>query len=378
MDRETILILGGYGLAGFPIGRLLLAHTDVEVILAGRNRDRALQAANALNAEFPGRRARWVEADASVMESLTAAFSQAALVINCISTTEHIETTARAALTSGIDHLDILYGPEKIAVLQKLAPEIRAAGCCFITEAGYHPGLPSALVRYAADCLGTVTSAVVGGLIHHPLPYTEAVDDLIRSLETTRPMLYQDGAWREVSWTKTRGFDFGEPFGTYKCSPMDFHEMHELPNLLDLQDTGFYIASMGWIADWLVFTPWVLFKLGRTDQGARLGGKLLAWATRVGMRAPYGVVLKLEANGFSGDDSAQLVVSLRHKDGYLFTAIPVVACVKQLIDGSIRKPGLWLMGHAVQPAQLLADMQMMGIEIEQRMANERAPVQKFP
>jgi saccharopine dehydrogenase (NAD+, L-lysine-forming) len=270
-----------------------------------------------------------------------------------------------------VDHLDILFGPDKVAVLQRIEPEIRASGCCFITEAGYHPGLPSALVRYAADCLGTVRSAVVGGLIHHPLPYTEAVDDLIRSLETTRPALYRDGAWHEVSWTTTRRFDFGEPYGTCTCSPMDFHEMRELPELLDLQETGFYIGSMGWLADWLVFTPWVLFKLGRTRRGARLGGKLLAWATRVGLRPPYGVVLKLEAEGISEDGPVHLDVFLRHEDGYLFTAIPVVACVKQMLDGSIRKPGLWLMGHAVQPIRLLADMEAMGIEIVQHTLSDQ-------
>jgi saccharopine dehydrogenase (NAD+, L-lysine-forming) len=148
---------------------------------------------------------------------------------------------------------------------------------------------------------------------------------------------------------------------------MDLHEMRELPKLLGLEETGFYIASMGWLADWLVFTPWVMFKLGRTRWGARLGGKLLAWATHRGIRPPYGVVLKLEADGQSEDGPTHLEVFLRHKDGYLFTAIPVVACVKQMLDGSIRNPGLWLMGHVVQPSQLLTDMAMMGIEIEQRI-----------
>ena len=57
-------------------------------------------------------------------------------------------------------------------------------------------------------------------------------------------------------------------------------------------------------------------------------------------------------------------ITLYHKDGYMFTAIPVVACLLQYLDGSIKKPGLWTQANIVEPDRLLSDMERMGIEVK--------------
>ena len=56
-------------------------------------------------------------------------------------------------------------------------------------------------------------------------------------------------------------------------------------------------------------------------------------------------------------------LTLSHADGYWFTAIPVVASLLQVLDGSARRPGLWFQASIVEPQRLLHDMQRMGIEI---------------
>jgi saccharopine dehydrogenase (NAD+, L-lysine-forming) len=48
----------------------------------------------------------------------------------------------------------------------------------------------------------------------------------------------------------------------------------------------------------------------------------------------------------------------------MFTAIPVVACLLQVLDDSARKPGLWTQAHIVEPARLVRDMQRMGVEVQ--------------
>lgn len=56
-------------------------------------------------------------------------------------------------------------------------------------------------------------------------------------------------------------------------------------------------------------------------------------------------------------------MTLYHRSGYEFTAIPVMACLLQWLDGSVRRPGLHLMAHCVEPTRMLADMERMGMEI---------------
>jgi saccharopine dehydrogenase (NAD+, L-lysine-forming) len=56
---------------------------------------------------------------------------------------------------------------------------------------------------------------------------------------------------------------------------------------------------------------------------------------------------------------------MTHEDGYVFTAIPAVACLMQLLDESARRPGLHWQAHIVAPDRFLADMARMGIDIQE-------------
>jgi len=74
-------------------------------------------------------------------------------------------------------------------------------------------------------------------------------------------------------------------------------------------------------------------------------------------------VLKIESAGIKNGKPITEDVSLYHEDGYMFTAIPVVACLLQYLDGSIVKPGLWTQANIVETNRLLKDMERMGVDI---------------
>jgi hypothetical protein len=56
------------------------------------------------------------------------------------------------------------------------------------------------------------------------------------------------------------------------------------------------------------------------------------WALRTYSRPPDGTMLRLEVTNRAG---AQLAVTLTHPDGYVLTAVPAVACILQMLDGSV-------------------------------------------
>ena len=97
--------------------------------------------------------------------------------------------------------------------------------------------------------------------------------------------------------------------------------------------------------------------------------RLLIWGLQAFSRPPFGVILKLQARGEKDGSLRESELSLCHPDGYVFTAVPVVACLLQYLDGCAKKPGLWMMSHLVDPGRLIHDMQRMGIEVKSSTIN---------
>jgi len=360
-----ILILGGTGYTGTKTARLLLAHSDVAVTIAARHLDRAQSFVDELNREFPGRRASAVYADAADAQSLKGALEGQDLVVVAAPTTAYTGNVARAALQAGVDYLDVQISAEKFSLLQSLAPEIERSGHCFVTEAGYHPGLPSVLVRCAADRLDTVESAVAAGYIQleKNLPYTEAMDELVECFKDYPGQVFKKGQWTKRKSYDIRKFDFGGDIGNKLCYSMFLEEMRPLPGMYpSLKEVGFYVSESHWMVDYVVMPiTWIWLMI--MPRAVRPVGRFLWWGMTRFHNPPERVELQVHAAGTKDGRPAEARVGISHPDGYELTAIPVAAALLQYLDGSARKPGLWMMGHFVDPVRLMADMQRMGASV---------------
>ncbi|GAP13026.1 saccharopine dehydrogenase [Longilinea arvoryzae] len=364
-----ILILGGYGQTGKPLAHHLLQESQAEIVLGGRSLEKAAALAAQLNAQYPGGRASAVRVDAANAESLRAALQGVDLLVAAAPTMRHAETVARAALEAGADYLDVQLDSGKLAVLRALAPEIERAGRCFITEAGFHPGLPAAMVRYAAARLDRLDTAITAAYLNmgRNLPYSEAVDELMQVFQNYQAQVFKNGAWTKAGSYEMRQVNFGGEIGERRCYSMFFEELRELPHLYpSLREVGFFIAGSDWATDWVI-TPIVMLGLKLAPKrGIRPMGKLMWWSMQTFSRPPHIVLLKVIANGEKDGRTACVQVALSHPDGYELTAIPVAACLLQWLDGSVRRPGLWMMGHLAEPQRLFADMRRMGVKVEER------------
>jgi hypothetical protein len=150
LAMKTLLILGGYAGTGRRITRRLLEGTNFRLVVAGRRGEKADRLAKELNGLFPGRRVTATAADAADPGSLRAAFRGVDLVLVCLPTIRHTEQIARATLAAGLDYLDLHFPAGVVPILKGLEPDIRREGRCFISQAGFHPGLLAPLVKFAA------------------------------------------------------------------------------------------------------------------------------------------------------------------------------------------------------------------------------------
>ncbi|GAH65325.1 unnamed protein product, partial [marine sediment metagenome] len=239
MAAKSILILGGYGNAGLAIARLLLEWTGARLALAGRDHSRAIEAAAELNSQFvqkdpPGKgfRVSGLQADASNEYDLKRALVGVDLVVVASSTARYAREVASAALAAGVDYLDIQYSTAKVKALRSMASEIEGAGHCFITDGGFHPGVPAALVRYAGDNIDHLERAVVGCALRVDWKaFTvgdETAEEFMSEMLDYQLLFYKDGQWRKARMWRMKDFlrmDYGEPIGRPYAAPMLLEEM---------------------------------------------------------------------------------------------------------------------------------------------------------
>ncbi len=364
MTEKTILVFGGYGGAGTAISRSILKNTEASLVVAGRREEKARGLAEALNREFSGDRASAIAADATEPSTLKEAFGGADLVIDAATTVPFIETTARAAIDAGADWIDIHYPQDAFPILEGLAPEIERAGLAFVTQAGFLPGLPSAFVRMAASQFTRYRRAFVSVAMRSDFDPGGAALEFVDTLGDFSAEVYRGGEWRGAGFGDVRKVDFGPPLGTKSCYPLTLAEMGDLPEMLGIEELGAYVAGLNWFVDYLV-TP-LAFVLGRVKKGLgrRELARLLVWGSKRFTPPGEAVAVVLEAAGEK--DGAEVFVRLKasHSDVYEFTAMPVAAYLNQYLDGSIKKPGLSMMGHLVEPERFLEDLKAMGAEVE--------------
>lgn len=365
---STILLLGGYGYTGKLLAKHLLAQTDANIIIAGRSLEKAQFLTNELN----NPRVTVRQADAANLESLTQALQNVtpstslspSLCLVAAPTTHHAETVIRACINARVDYLDVQLSSKKLNSLFALRNEIKQAGLCFITEAGFHPGLPAVMIRYAATRLDSIESAVTAGYLNMKnIPYTEAVDELMEGFLDYQAQVYKNGAWTKPTSWESRAFNFGNGIGKHTGYSMFFDELRDIPNMYQtLKETGFYISGSNWFSD-LIITPIVFVGLKLAPKrGIRPLGRLMWWAMGKS-KPPYMVALKVEAKGQLNGKQAEVQVRIAHPDGYELTAIPVAAYLLQYLDGSARKTGVHMMGHIAEPVRLFNDMKKMGAEV---------------
>ena len=192
------------------------------------------------------------------------------------------------------------------------------------------------------------------------------ISEFIDELNSFNPLVLKNKKWIKMGMNEMAKFNFGERFGEQYCLPMFLEELRSLPNAIpSLTETGFYIAGFNWVTDYIIMPiAFAAFKLfGK--KAKRPMGKLFSWGLENFSKPPFGAVLQLEAKGVKDQQTSCMHMRLSHDDAYVLTAVPVVACLLQLIDGNIRRSGLWFQANLVEPTQFFKDIERLGVGIKE-------------
>jgi len=365
---KTILILGAYGGTGKPVCRWLLKTTDVAIIIAGRTFEEAVKFSEQLKKEFPSKHISAVFADACDYQSLVSAFKNVSLVIDATTAVDYVRNVVMAAMEMGADYLDFHFEQKVVADLETFRKEIEVTGRVFITQAGFHPGLPAAFVRYAAPLFDEINRAIIGMAMNVKLEKPESIYELVDVLADNNIDIFKNGEWRKATYLDFKRIRFGKRFGVKTCYPLQMEKMRKLPDIFPLDETGVYVAGFNWLVDYFILPIAIILPKIKKGFGRHFIAKLLVFGLNHFSKDNRGIEFVLEAGGVKSGAQKKFRILAEHDDAYEFTAISVIACVRQYLDGCIG-PGLWMMGHSINPDRIIRDMKEMGIKFETQIKN---------
>ncbi len=360
----TILVFGGYGGTGKVFCRYLLKETSVNVIVAGRRLEKAEELADKLKKDFSPDRISVRHVDAADVESLHKAFHDIDFVLVAATTTKWAKQIAETALEANIDYLDIYFQQDVYPVLETMRQRIKDAGSCFITQAGFHPGLPAAYIRKGAQYFDRYNKANIAFAMNVRIEKADSIYEIVDTFADYEPKYFKDGKWKIGTYKDALEIDLGRLFGVKKCIPLDMKEIEPLTEMFGLQEVGVFTPGFNWFVDWFVFPFMMLSQKIKKGCLRDFWARMLIWGINRFSPDEEGVVFILEAEGEKDGRPKELRIFSEHSSGYDFTVIPVLACLNQYLDGAIRKPGLWMMGHIVDPDRLFGDMEKMGVRID--------------
>ncbi len=369
---EKIVILGGYGQTGIQLTSLLLRHTDTQIILTGRNLDKAASLADKFNYIHKTDRVSSEYMDASNPDTLIPVLkNDVKMLIVASSTSRYTYEIATSCLKCGVDYLDVLISRDKLRTLKSLSRRIKSSNRCFITEAGFHPGLPAIMVRYAHRYFDCLEDAPVYSYINFKWEEQtrDTAEEFVEEFNDYRTAILSRGKWIVPGFDgmmATKRVNFGGEVRKQDCYPMYLPEMYQLQKFIpELRNTGFYISGFNPVTNMFV-TPLIIY-------GLKWFGKkvvpqlaqLFTWSMANYSRPPYVTILKLVARGYKKGLCKDYTLTIQDVDGYVLTAAPVVAGIKQYLGGNVDVSGLNIFGHMFDPVKLIDEMKIMGIDISE-------------
>ncbi len=368
--EKRILILGGYGGVGKALSRLILKELDLELIVAGRRKDQADKFVTILKQEYPNSTISARYADATDVKSLIEAFKAVTIVIVTATTPNHTKQVADAVLESKCDYLDILVQQNVISTLKSLESKINTSGLTFITQAGFHPGLPAVFIRQAAKYFDQYDKSVIAMAMNARFEKPESTHEIIHEICETKPEILKNGHWQKANYKDAVKIDFGKKIGIKDCYALQMEEIRSLPPVLGIKEAGVYVAGFNWFVDYIVFPLIILLQKIKKGLGRNFLGTLMYWGMNTFSSSNQGVAFILEAEGKKEGKALSVKICAEHEDALFFTAAPVVACLKQYFSGAI-KPGLCLMGNAVNNECLMLELEKLGVRIQTEIKNIR-------
>ena len=359
---RPILLLGGSGVFGARIARLLARSPAAELLLGGRR----LAPAQALAEELrqAGAPARAIALERSALSEILRR-EQPRLIIDASGPfQEQGYDVARAAIAAGASYIDIADGRAFVTGIRALDGEARAAGVSVISGASSVPCLSSAAAETLADGLDKVTALRAWISPGNRAPRGLSVVRAILGGAGRKFAWRRDGAWRGVhGWQDLQRVSLPE-LGPRWISACDIPDLDLFPERWpELDDAVFHAGlELGFLHLGLWAMSWTV-RLRLVKSLAPFAGAALAIANLCERFGTDRGAMRVEVAGMALDRRVSRAWTLiaGSGDGPWVPAAPAAALARRMLSDDPPTPGARSAFDALPLAAILAELRPFDI-----------------
>ncbi len=358
-SRVKIVVVGGYGDIGSCVVEKLVEFSSHQVAIAGRDLNKARSVCRTFKGYVGA-----LQADAHNRATLTAAFENFDLVINCAGPFyKYGANVATAAIETRTHYIDICDDPEPLSKLFALNEAARRNGVTVITGMGWNPGMSNVAARLGADLLDEIDDIKIAWVVGSgDAKGLAALKHTLHGITGQKPMFRNGERIMLPAWSEMEMVEFPAPLGEMPAFLFGHPEPITLPKTIEANN----ITVRGGISP-----PWnnkslrLIRSLGLTSSRKRIDSVAAIIHKIQGLFSVGGVEhsgLRLDILGKKDGQERHLVFNMIDRIRTL-TATPCAVGALMLLDGTITRRGVMAPEMCIEPVQFFDRLSDKGVKI---------------
>ncbi|MEM1310337.1 MAG: saccharopine dehydrogenase NADP-binding domain-containing protein [Cyanobacteria bacterium P01_H01_bin.153] len=359
-----VLIVGGTGRIGGSVAEDLLAHTDAEIVLAGRHQEKGRTVATSL-----GDRVQFRQLDISAAAELRKAIAGVDLVVHAAGPFHHRQAQVLwACIERQVNYLDVSDYRGFTRQALALHADASAAGITAIINTGVFPGISNSMVRQGAEALEQTDSVQLSYIV------AGSGGAGVTVMRTTfLGLQYPFDAWLEGRWqsvkpyTEREKLTFPSPYGSGAVYWYDMPEAMTLPNSFDLQNVK---TKFGVVPDFYNHATWlmahgvpsaVLKNSGAVELLAQVSYGMTGISDRF---TGVGVAIRCDIQGHQQGQPTQYRSFFVHHSAAIAAGIGSGYIAALMLAGQIDQPGVFPVEQIVPTPLFIAALKTRQLSIQ--------------
>jgi len=339
MEKERVLIVGGYGTVGTVVSEILSKNEHIIPVIAGRNEAKAKELAGKLNAE-------WRTVDINKEDSILTAFENVNIVINCFSGpfTNSPLQLAELCAKHGIHYLDVAGSyefAERVLTLNEIAKKNKST---LITALGANPGLPGIALMSAKKDFDEMDSGRIVFVLGAGFKGI-SVSSLqeLKYMFDVKPLVWEKTQWITPKVISIKEY-VGKPFEQKVYLGVSLtRDILVIPELTGLKELSFWSGSQSTIQG-LALILGLKYGFAKNEKRAKM---LLKFLMKLGQKNATGdTLLSITINGKKNGEKKKRIIEIYCEENYATAIAPALVC-QQIVEKKITEHGAFVAPQVV-------------------------------